>query len=305
MIITVTGASGFVGRRVVAKLLAGGHDVHVLGRRRPMGLPAAVAFSEWNATVEPAPASLANSDAVIHLAGEPVAQRWTAAAKARIRSSRIDGTHLLVNALARLDPRPAVLVCASAIGIYGSRGDEILTEISSPGVGFLADLVREWESRAQAAERLGIRVVRLRFGIVLGHGGALQKMLPTFRAGLGGRMGAGRQWVSWIHIDDAVGLTLFAMQNGTVSGALNITAPNPVTNRDFTRELASVLRRPAVFPVPYLGLKLLFGEMADALVSSQRVLPKASEAAGYAFRYADVGPAIRDILGQKPGSEAQ
>lgn len=306
MKVTITGATGFVGREVVSKLVGGGHRVHVLARTAPGDFPSSVAFSPWNAVSDPPPESIEGSDAVVHLAGEPVAQRWTAEAKARIRSSRIEGTRLLVNALARQAQRPAVLVSASAIGIYGTRGDEILTEASAPGSGFLADLTLEWERAAQEAERLGIRVVALRFGIVLGHGGALAKMLPPFRAGVGGRMGSGNQWVSWIHIDDAAGLTLFTIQNAMVRGPVNATAPNPVTNREFTRELAAALHRPAVFPVPRLALKLLFGEMADALVSSQRVLPRASEAAGFRFLYPDLGPALAHILrGEKTGSERQ
>ncbi len=306
MNVTLTGATGFVGRAVLARLVDGGHTVHVLGRRRGRGLPAAVRCSEWNATSEPPPESLAGADAVIHLAGEPVAQRWTAEAQARIRNSRVEGTRLLVNALSRQARRPAVLVCASAIGFYGSRGDEILSETSAAGRGFLAELVIDWESTAQAAEPLGIRVVLLRIGMVLGRGGALAKMLPPFRLGLGGRIGSGRQWISWIHIADAVSLILFALGNSVLHGPVNATAPEPVTNLDFTRQLAAALHRPAVFPLPEAALKLLFGEMASVLTDSERVLPKVAESAGFRFQYRELQPALEDILtSRNPGSEAQ
>ena len=296
MNITLTGATGFLGSGLLAKLIADGHRVHVLGRRRSARLEASVAFSEWSAEAEPPPESLAGADAVIHLAGEPVAQRWTAAAKARIRNSRVDGTRLLVDALARQPRRPAVFVCASAIGIYGSRGDEILTETSAAGQGFLAEVVTDWESAAQAAEPLSIRVVSLRLGVVLGRGGALAKMLPPFRFGVGGRIGSGRQWMSWIHIADAVALILFALGNTALRGPVNATSPQPVTNLEFTHELAGALHRPAIFPVPPVALKLLFGEMAGVLLGSQRVLPKTAEAAGFQFRYPELRPALEEIL---------
>ena len=306
MNITLTGASGFVGGHVVKKLLADGHRVHVLGRRRSAGLPASAKFSEWNAASEPPPESIAGADAIIHLAGEPVAQRWTPQAKARIRNSRVEGTRLVVQALSRLAQRPRVLVCASAIGFYGSRGEEILTETSAAGQGFLAEVVTDWEREAQAAEPLGVRVTSLRFGVVLGQGGALAKMLLPFRLGIGGRIGSGRQWMSWIHVEDVAGLILFAMENTDLRGSVNATSPQPVTNREFTSELAAALHRPAVFPVPESALKLLLGEMASILLDSQRVLPKAAEAAGFRFRYPELGPALQDILaGRNSASEAQ
>ena len=306
MNVVVTGATGFVGSRVVLKLLSDGHRVHILGRRRGIQLPSSVAFSEWDAASEPPLESLDGANAVIHLAGEPVAQRWTSEVKARIRNSRVEGTRLLVDALSRVPKRPSVLVCASAIGIYGSRDDKILTETSSPGQGFLADVVVGWEAAAQAAERLRIRVTRLRIGAVLGHGGALAKMLLPFRLGVGGRIGSGRQWMSWIHIEDGVRLILFAMESEALRGAVNAVAPNPVTNREFTRELAAALHRPAFFPVPRLALKLLFGEMADVLLESERVLPKTAESAGFRFQYPELKAALADILeSQSSGSEAQ
>jgi uncharacterized protein (TIGR01777 family) len=275
MKIAMTGATGFLGRRVTQKLLDSGHSVDALPRRT---------------------ASIPDVDAVIHLAGEPVAQRWTPAAKARIRDSRVEGTRRLIEALSALPHRPQVLVCASAVGIYGSRGDELLTETSARGQGFLSNVVTEWEKAAQLGEPLGIRVVRLRLGVVLGPGGALSKMLPPFRFGVGGRISSGQQWMSWIHIDDAVSLILFAIQNASVTAAVNATAPQPVTNLEFTRELAAALHRPAILPVPRFALKLLFGEMADVVLASQRVVPKAALLAGFRFQYPQLRPALANVL---------
>jgi uncharacterized protein (TIGR01777 family) len=298
MNITLTGASGFVGARLTQRLLDAGHAVHALGRRRPANLPASVRFSQWqSAEAEPPSESLAGADAVIHLAGELVAQRWTPAAKNRIRSSRVDGTRHLVNALSTESRRPQVLICASAIGIYGSRGDELLTENSSPGDDFLAELVNDWEKAAALAEALGIRVVRLRLGVVLGRGGgALAKMLPPFRLGLGGRLASGRQWTSWIHVDDVINLILFTLANAGIRGAVNATAPVPVTNAEFTKQLAAAIHRPAIFPVPTFALKLLFGEMASMVISSQRVIPEAAERAGFEFEYPQLGPALGRLV---------
>jgi hypothetical protein len=281
--ITVTGATGFIGNRLVRALLAAGHNIHALGRKQSTELPAE---------------SLADADAVIHLAGEPVAQRWTPEVKQRIRSSRVDGTRNLVDALARQSRRPRVMVCASAIGYYGSRGDEVLTETSSPGSDFLAGVVVEWEEAAERAEALGIRVVPLRFGVVLGKGGALAKMLPPFRLGLGGRLASGRQWMSWIHVDDVIGLIRFALENSVIRGPMNATAPQPVPNVDFTRQLATALHRPAIFPVPGFALKLLFGEMAQVILGSQRVIPQAAQSAGYRFEYPELRPALARLLSE-------
>ena len=298
MNITVTGATGFVGARLARALLDAGHTVQALARTRSANLPEAARFSEWRSTEEePPPEGLAGADAVIHLAGEPVAQRWTTEVKKRIRNSRVDGTRHLVNALSTQSRRPGVLISASAIGIYGSRGDEILTESSTPGDDFLSRVVVDWEKAAVLAEALGIRVVRLRLGVVLGKdGGALAKMLPPFRFGLGGRLGSGKQWTSWIHMDDVINLILFSLANAGVHGAVNATAPEPVSNAEFTRELAAAVHRPAIFPVPKLALKLLFGEMAGVLLASQRVIPDAASAAGFEFQYPKLGPALRRLL---------
>ncbi len=298
MNITVTGATGFVGSRLVRTLLDAGHAIHALGRKRSADLPVAAQFSEWRAAQsEPPPASLRNADAVIHLAGEPVAQRWTAETKQRIRASRVDGTRNLVNALSKLPHPPQVLVCASAIGYYGARGNEILTENSPPGDDFLSRVAVEWEQAALAAGSLAVRVVPLRFGMVLGtDGGALAKLLPPFRLGLGGPLASGRQWMSWIHIDDVIALILFALDNSQVHGPLNATAPQPVTNSQFTRILARQLHRPAILPVPRFALKLLFGEMAEVILASQRVLPQAAQSAGFHFQYPQLGPALARLL---------
>jgi len=277
MTVAITGASGLIGTRLQQRLLEAGHTVYAISRAGPVP----------------------TCDAMVHLAGEPIAQRWTEAAKKRIYDSRVEGTRRLVNALKAQSDRPGVLVCASAVGIYGSRGDEILTETSAPGTGFLPRLAEDWEQAARTAEALGIRVISLRLGVVLGHGGALAKLLLPFRLGVGGRLGSGRQWMSWIHIDDAVDLIQFAIESAAgiaLYGSVNATAPHPVTNDEFTRRLASALHRPAIFPVPAFALKLLFGEMSEVLLDSQRVLPAAAQAAGFHFQYPELAPALSSIL---------
>ncbi len=240
------------------------------------------------------PDGVAGADTVVHLAGETVAQRWTKEAREKIRSSRVEGTRRLVDAM-RADP-PRVLVSASAVGYYGSRGDERLTESSSPGDDFLSGVCVEWEREARKAEEFGVRVVCLRNGVVLGNGGALEKMMPPFKFGVGGRIGDGTQWMPWIHIDDVAGLIEFAISSSKLRGAVNATAPNPATNGEFTRELAAALHRPAIFPVPKLALRLIFGEMAEMLYASQRVIPEAATGAGYQFRFPDLHGALRDTL---------
>jgi uncharacterized protein (TIGR01777 family) len=238
-----------------------------------------------------------NADAVIHLAGEAVAQRWNADAKRRIRESRVVGTRNLVEALGKLRNRPQTLVCASAVGYYGSRGDEVLREDSAPAHTYLAEVCAAWEKEAVAAEAFGMRVVRVRIGLVLDSGGgALPRMLPPFRLGLGGNLGDGKQWMSWIHLADLAAMFQFAVEH-TVSGALNGVAPTPVTNAEFTRTLARVLHRPAGFPVPAFGLKLLFGEMSEILLGSQRVLPAALEAAGFQWGFPELGGALEKLVG--------
>src|SRR5580700_11396421 len=252
MNVAITGAGGMIGKRLRQRVVEAGQ----------MALP--ISRAAGDSTMAEI---LDSADAIVHLAGEPVAQRWNDAAKKRIHDSRVEGTRHLVNAMSAQSHRPRVLVCASAVGYYGSRGDQILTEASTPGTDFLARVVVEWEEAAQLAESLDMRVVRLRFGMVLGHGGALAKMLPPFRFGVGGKLGSGHQWMAWIHIEDAVNLILFALSYTVIRGAVNATAPHPVTNEEFTDRLATALHRPAFFPVPVFALKLALGEMSEMLLA--------------------------------------
>jgi len=297
MNITISGASGFIGRRLLKVLAGAGHQLHVLSRHAGANMPAGIRVSVWEpAKGQPPRESLANADAVVHLAGEPVAQRWTAEAKRRIRDSRVAGTHHLVEALAALPRRPGVLVSASAIGYYGSRGDEPLDESSPPGTGFLPEVCIGWEKEALAAAELGMRVAVIRNGMVLDpKGGALARILVPFRLGVGGRIGSGRQWMSWIHLGDLAEMFRFAVEK-PVSGVWNGVAPEAVTNREFTRALAQSLHRPALFLVPAAALKLIFGEMSEVLLDSQRVVPRAPEAAGFRFQFPQLGPALADLL---------
>jgi len=285
----VSGGTGFVGRRVVARLRERGHEVAIWSRR-------AAAPFEWDPLCgEPSPESLEGVDAVVHLAGEPVAQRWNAEVKDRIRDSRVLGTRALVEAIGRLNRKPAVLVSASAIGFYGDRGDEVLTEASAGGQGFLVDVCRGWEAEADGAARFGVRVAKLRIGFVLGKdGGALAQMAPIFRAGVGGPLGSGRQWMPWIHADDVAELFAHAVE-APVSGVWNATAPHPVTNAEFTRELGKALHRPAVFPVPPFALKLAFGELGQHMLDSARVMPEAATKAGFAFGYPTIDRALAGL----------
>jgi uncharacterized protein (TIGR01777 family) len=295
----VTGATGFVGPRLLRLL----DQPVVLSRnaeraRRTLGSLAGPIF-RWDPLQGPPPAeAFEGVDAVLHLAGESVAEvRWTAAQKARIRDSRVLGTRHLVQGIGRAEPRPRVLVSASAVGYYGDRGDEELTEASSPAHDFLADVCVAWEEEARAAEKHGTRVVTARTGIVLGAGGgALGKMLTPFKLGAGGPLGNGRQWMPWIHVDDLARLYVHAAQAADVRGPMNAVAPHPVRNTEFTKALARQLHRPAFMPAPYLGLRLLFGEFAQVLFASQRVIPKVALDTGFEFQYPDIATALRDIL---------
>jgi uncharacterized protein (TIGR01777 family) len=295
--IAITGASGLVGRRLLKALAKDGHTLTALSRHAGTNLPPGVRLSVWDAMKgEPSADGLRDVDAVIHLAGAPVAQRWTAQAKQEIRESRVLGTRNLVQGLAKLSRKPLVLISSSAVGYYGSRGDEILNEPTAPGNDFLSEVCVAWEKEAQVAEALGIRVVRVRTGIVLdAHGGALQKMLTPFKLGIGGKLGDGRQWMSWIHLDDLVSLYQFAL-TGSLSGPVNGVGTNPLSNADFTRALAAAVHRPAIFPVPRFALKLLFGEMAEMVLASQRVMPQAAVAAGFRFRFQELTAALADVL---------
>jgi uncharacterized protein (TIGR01777 family) len=295
MTIALTGASGFIGARLVRRLQADGHTVRALGRSDPR-IPG-VQFAQWDAVHhEPAAAALADAEAVIHLAGEPVAQRWSAEVKRGIRESRVAGTRNLVAALAKLPTEPRVLISASAIGYYGNRGEEILPETAPPAKDFLAEVCVEWEREAREAAALGIRTAMTRIGIVLGkEGGALKQMLPPFRAGLGGPLGSGRQWVSWIHVDDLVDLIVFALDSN-LEGPINATSPIPVRNADFAKALAGAIGRPSVVPTPAFVVKMMFGEMANMVLASQRVVPEAATRAGFQFRHPEVRGALEDVL---------
>ncbi len=300
--IAITGASGLVGTGLRAFLTTGGHRVVSLRRGRRSAPGESVDSVHW--TTEAGilePQSVEPFDAVVHLAGESIASgRWTAARKSRIRDSRVNGTRNLVHSLAELPRPPKTLICASAIGFYGSRGDRILEETAAAGDGFLAETCREWEAASLEAESLGVRVVRLRFGIILTpSGGALAKMLPPFRLGLGGVLGSGRQHMSWISIDDAVGAIHEAVLDETLTGAVNAVAPQPVTNREFTQALGKALRRPTGFPVPAPAARLAFGEMADEmLLSSTRVVPSRLLDTGFAFHDPDLDAALARLLGK-------
>lgn len=293
----ISGGTGFIGRRIVDRLLHNGHYVGVWSRKPGLEKRSAVQSFFWDPLQgEPPEESLNKMDAVIHLAGEQVAQRWNPEVKRRIRDSRVLGTRRLVDAIGRVQHKPTVLVCASAIGYYGDRGDEVLTESSGPGSGFLADVCRAWEEEAGRAADFGLRVVKLRVGFVLGKdGGALAQMAPAFGAFVGGRLGSGRQWMPWIHAADLAEMFVYATENG-VSGVWNACSPNPVTNAAFTKELGSVLGRPTLFPVPPFALKLAFGEVGQHMLDSARVVPEAALKAGYRFRYPELGPALKNLL---------
>ncbi len=300
MRVAITGSTGLVGSEVVEHLSAGGHEVVRVVRRAPAPGEKAVRWDPASGEVDAA--GLEGFDAVIHLAGENIGSgRWTAARKVAIRDTRVNGTRLLCETLARLDRPPKTLVCASAVGYYGDRGEETLTEGSPPGTGFLAEVCREWEAASAPAARKGIRVVALRFGMVLSpKGGALPRMLPLFRAGLGGVIGDGRQYVGWVALDDLPRIILHALQRGGLSGPVNAVAPRPVTNREFTGVLGRSLSRPTPLPVPAFALRLAVGrEMADALVlASARVVPRRLEETGYRFRFPELGGALRHLLGK-------
>jgi len=297
--VAVSGASGLIGAALIASLEAGGHRAIPLVRRAPSPGEDALRWDPASGAITPAGPSVA--DAIVHLAGDSImGLRWTADKKRRIRESRTIATRLLVQTLTRLAKPPAVLVCASGVGYYGSRGDEVLSEESRPGTGFLADLAREWEAATATAIAQGIRVVNLRLGVVLSaHGGALAKMLPPFRVGLGGVIGDGVQWMSWIALDDVIGAIRHALTTDALRGPLNVVAPAPVTNAEFTRALGRALGRPTLVPLPAFAARLALGQMADELLlASQRVVPARLQASGYRFRYPTLDDALRAVLGR-------
>lgn len=295
----LTGATGFIGTRLTEVLLAKGSPVCYLGRKQSRRLDPRAEFQLWRdpaGKVAPLD-SVPRFDALIHLAGEPIAQRWTRETKRRIEESRVLATRNLVEGIGWLRDKPRVLVSASAIGYYGDRGGEMLTENSGPGSGFLAELCQGWEREAERAAEFGLRVVRIRIGVVLAKpGGALAQMLRPFRLGVGGTFGDGRQWMSWIHRDDLVRMIHWAAENELVSGALNGTSPEPVSNRDFTKALAKALHRPAVIPMPKFALRAALGEMAGFLFDSIRAIPAAAENQGFSFLHRRLDEALRAAL---------
>ncbi|MDT4954985.1 MAG: uncharacterized protein QOJ02_3123 [Acidobacteriota bacterium] len=297
MRILVTGSTGLVGSALALTLKAKGHQVVRLVRAAPKDSASEVFWNPEQGTLKAE--ELEGLDGVVHLAGESIAEgRWTDEKKTRIRESRIKGTRLLSETLAKLKQKPEVLVSASAVGFYGSRGDEILDEQSASGSDFLAEVCREWELATQPAAQAGVRVVNLRFGVILSReGGALPKMLFPFRMGVGGKLGSGEQYMSWIALDDAVGAIEHALANDALRGAVNVVAPQAVTNHDFTKTLGRALSRPTIFPVPAFAARLAFGEMADStLLASQRVEPARLKESGYAFKYPELEDALKHVL---------
>jgi uncharacterized protein (TIGR01777 family) len=290
----VSGASGPIGAALLPSLKARGYSVTRLVRGAATG-PDQVT---WNPTQPLSPDSVSGFDAVIHLAGESIVGRWTEARKRRILHSRTQGTRHLAEAVANAAQRPRVFISASAVGYYGNRGDEILREDSPSGEGFAAEICRQWEAAAQPAAAAGIRIVQMRLGVVMSaDGGALKKMLLPFRLGLGGRLGDGRQWWSWVAVDDVVGAIQHVLDNDSLKGPVNTAAPKQVTNAEFTRTLAGVLNRPAIFPMPAFAVRLVFGQMGDELfLASQRVEPAKLTASGYQFKHPELRKALQEIL---------
>lgn len=295
----ITGATGFIGRRLLKSL----KQPVVLSRDAKRAQQALAEHNatifEWNAQQGPPPSDVfAGVEAVFHLAGEPVAdRRWNAAKKQSIRDSRVLGTRHLVEGLLAAAERPKVLVCCSAVGIYGQRGNEPLDEQSTAADDFLARVCKEWEAEAARASEAGIRAVSVRVGVVLGRGGgAIAKMLLPFKLGLGGRLGSGKQWMPWVHLDDVVGIMLHAASNADVSGPINATAPTPTTNLQFTKALGRALGRPTIFPMPAIMLRLIVGQFADIVLSSQNITPRVAQQTGYSFQYADIDSALQEIV---------
>lgn len=304
MRILVTGGTGFIGRALCARLLADGHEVVILSRDpgtvvARTGLSGVLPLGALSGV--PADETL---DVIFNLAGEPIAdQRWTAARRQVLRDSRIGVTDQLADLVGRLRSPPSVMVSGSAIGYYGDGGDVVLDESSPAGTGFSAELCRDWEQAAMAVASRGVRLCLLRTGVVLHpSGGALRRMLPPFRAGLGGPIGNGRQWLSWIHRDDLLSLALFLMHGPGLSGAWNGTAPDPVTSRDFARAMGTAVHRPAMLPVPAWALRMALGEASGLLLDSQRVLPRRAMDAGFVFRHATLGSALDDLMRTGNGS---
>ena len=299
MKLVIAGASGFIGSALTSRLLENGHTLTLLTRSAPRDFSTAAkrwlywtpgVAGDWQMAID-------GADGVINLAGEPIAKRWTENQKRKIRQSRLKSTSSLIEAIGKAKEKPVFLLNASAVGYYGPRGDEIINEGAVPRNDFLASVCREWEAEAQKAESFGIRVIRLRTGVVLGRGGgALAKMVPPFKFFVGGPLGSGTQWMSWIHLEDEVSLILYLMENYEAAGPLNATAPNPVQMKEFCQTLGKVMGRPCWAPVPALALRLMLGEMADMLLTGQRVIPAAAQKLGYEFRYPNLSNALRACM---------
>ena len=292
--VLLSGASGLIGSALIPSLKSRGFQVVRLVRGGSVSSDQVA----WDPSQPLSPEAVTGFQAVVHLSGESVASRWSDSKKVKIHNSRVDSTSTLAQALARTEKRPQVFVGASAIGIYGNRGDEVLREESTPGGGFLAEVCREWEAAAQPAADAGIRCAQIRTGVVLSsEGGALQKMLPPFRMGVGGNLGSGRQWMSWIQIQDMVGAINHILKTDLLRGPVNLVAPKPVTNAEFTKTLGAVLSRPTIFPVPAFVMKLAFGQMAEeVLLTSQRVEPAKLVSSGYPFQYSDLRKALESVV---------
>jgi len=295
--ILISGASGFIGGALIPSLESSGAEITRLSRSKSAANTTTKTIP-WDPAKPIAPESISGFDAVIHLAGESIVGRWTASKKEKIRDSRIVSTRNLAQAIAQAKDKPKVFICSSAIGYYGDRGDELLNESSNPGTGFLPQVCREWEAATHAAAAAGIRTVQIRTGIVLSSkGGALAKMLTPFKMGVGGRIGSGRQWMSWIDIEDMIGAILHVLNSDTLRGPVNMVAPMPVTNSEFTKTLAGALSRPAIFPMPAFAVKLAVGEMGETvLLGSQRVDPAQLLHSGYQFRFNDLQGSLENLL---------
>ena len=291
--VAITGASGLIGRALQARLRLNGKRVRCLTRSASPDRPDDIVWDPMGGKLDPR--ALEGAEVVVHLAGEPIAQRWTGARREAIRESRVRGTELLARAIVALDVKPRVFLSGSAVGYYGDRGDEAVDEESAPGTDFLAGVAREWEGATAAAKDAGVRVVLLRSGVVLSpHGGMLERLLPPFRLGVGGPIGTGRQWISWIALDDYLSATEHAMATTGIHGPMNVVAPNPVTNAELAATLGRVLGRPALVPVPAFALELLYGEMARAtILAGQRVIPKMLLRNGFHFAHPTLEEALR------------